>query len=200
MKVNWTIRGKCCRHRERERLKGVPSDVYQAAKAGARVVYVRSTKTVYWHIGDMTDGTYSASGHEISFPVKYADYHKSTAGQDQAIESNTVQKLTYVTTKNPEQVVSKSMETPSIIFNRQDKPGVTINKTVSGASFQKDQSYRFVYSEKKQSGGKITDYIGEINVTVKAGETTGSAAISVWLRESIIFMRWIRRIGRFHRR
>lgn len=158
--------------------KGVPTDVYQAAKAGARVVYVRSTKTVYWHIGDMTDGTYSASGHEISFPVKYADYHKSTAGQDQAIESNTVQKLTYVTTKNPEQVVSKSMETPSIIFNRQDKPGITINKTVSGASFQKDQSYRFVYSEKKQSGGKITDYIGEINVTVKAGETTGSAAIS----------------------
>ena len=157
--------------------KGVPTNVYNAAKAGAKAVYVRSTKTVYWYIGTMTDGDYTASGHEFSFPVQYADYQKATDGKDQNIESNTVQKLTYVTTQNVDQLLTKSMSTPSIIFSRQEKPGITVNKTVSGASFTEDMTYRFVYSTKKQNSGKAEGYKGEIYVTVKAGQTSGSAVI-----------------------
>ncbi|WP_251389965.1 Cna B-type domain-containing protein [Mediterraneibacter agrestimuris] len=158
-------------------IKGVPADVYNAAKAGAKAIYVRSTKTVYWYIGAMTDGGYTASGHEFSFPVQYADYQKATDGKDKTIESNTVQKLTYVTTQNLNQLLTRSMSTPSIIFSRQEKPGITVNKTVSGASFTEDVTYRFVYSTKKQTSGKVKGYTGEIYVTVKTGHTSGSAVI-----------------------
>lgn len=157
--------------------KGVPTNVYNAARAGAKAIYVRSTKTVYWYIGTMTDGDYTASGHEFSFPIQYADYQKATDGRDKNIESNTVQKLTYVTTQNLNQLLTKSMLTPSIIFSRQEKPHITVNKTVSGASFTEDVTYRFVYSTKKQTGGKVEGYTGEIYVTVKAGQASGSAVI-----------------------
>lgn len=157
--------------------KGVPTTVYNAAKSGAKYIYVRSTKTVYWYIGSMTNGGYTASGHQMSFPIKYADYQVSTDGKDKAIASNTVQKLTYVTTQNPNELLTKSMSTPTIIFSRQAKPSITVNKTVSGSSFTKDMTYRFVYSTKKQTSGKVTEYIGAVNVTVKAGQSSGSAVI-----------------------
>lgn len=157
--------------------KGVPTSVYHAAKAGAAHIYVKSTKTVYWYIGNLTNGTYTAVGHEFSFPIKYADYQNVTDGKDRVLESNTAQMLTYVSTQNVNELQTKTMSTPTIIFNRQERQGITINKSVTGSSFTTNQKFRFVYSTKKQSGGKITDYLGEAYVTVKKGSSTGSTVI-----------------------
>ncbi|WP_346663737.1 SpaA isopeptide-forming pilin-related protein [uncultured Merdimonas sp.] len=157
--------------------KGVPTAVYEAARDGASYVYVKSTRTVYWSIGELTDGGYTDPGHEMSFPIQYADYEMSTDGKDKSLKSNTVQKLTYVTTRDPGSIKTVEMDTPSIIFNRQAKPGITVTKTVSGSSFTEDQTFRFVYSDKKLSGDPLSGYLGDVEVTVKAGEASGKGEI-----------------------
>lgn len=158
-------------------VRGVPANVYQAAGNGAKYVYVRSTRTVYWNIGTMSDGGYTDAGHEMSFPVSYMDYQVSTRGENRHAESNTVQKLTYVTTRDPDTLQIREMDTPVIIFNRQESPGITVYKTLAGASFTEDTAYRFVYSAKKQTDRHIKGYLGAVEVTVKAGETSGKAQI-----------------------
>lgn len=158
--------------------KGVPTAVYNAAKAGAKYVYVRSTKTVYWHIGAMTDGGYSAAGHSMSFPVKYSGYNTSTGGKDKQEKTNTQQKLTYVPSTNPNTVNTVTLDAPTLIFNRADAPSITIKKNIDGAAFTTDQTYRFAFSKNKQSG-KVVDKEGGAAVTVKAGSKSGTAAVTV---------------------
>lgn len=156
--------------------KGVPTAVYDAAKAGAKYIYVRSTKTVYWHIGTMSDGGYGAAGHSMNFPVKYSGYSTSTGGKDAQVQTNTQQKLTYVPSTNPNTVNTVTLTTPTLIFNRAENPGITIRKNLSGASFTTDQTYRFAFSKNKQSG-KVLNKEGSASVTVKAGETSGTATV-----------------------
>ena len=153
--------------------KGVPTAVYNAAKAGAKYVYVRSTKTVYWYIGTMTDGGYSAAGHSMSFPVKYAKYNTPTGGKDIHEQTNTEQKLTFVPSTNPNTVNTVTLTTPTLIFNRADDPSITITKNLTGSAFTTDQTYRFAFSKHKQSG-KVLDQAFGTAVTVKAGSTSGT--------------------------
>ena len=158
--------------------KGVPTAVYNAAKAGEKYVYVRSTKTVYWYIGAMTDGGYGAAGHSMNFPIKYSGYNTSTGGKDKQEKTNTQQKLTYVPSTNPDTVNTVTLTTPTLIFNRADDPTITVKKNIDGAAFTTDQTYRFAFSKNKQSG-KVLNKDGGVSVTVKAGSKSGTAAVSV---------------------
>lgn len=159
--------------------KGVPTDVYNVVKnnGGITKVYVRSTKAVYWYIGSMTDGGYSASGHSINFPIQYADYQASTKGADVNLAANTEQKLTFVPSTNKNTIKTVTLTTPNLVFNREDAPTITINKTLDGSRFTTDQSYRFAYCKNKQSG-KVVSSEGNATVTVKAGQLKGSTVIS----------------------
>lgn len=157
---------------------GVPKNVYdKATEKGIKYVYVKSTKTVYWYIGAMQTGGYDDNEHTVSFPIKYADYEKTTSGKDLALTSNTEQKLTYITTQDENTVREKTMDSPQIIFNRKE-PTITVEKNVKGTTFSKNMQYRFVYSKTKQESGTIKNPVGEVTVTVKKGSTTGSAVIS----------------------
>ncbi len=158
-------------------VQGVPSNVYYAATRQRKNVYVRSTKTVYWYIGDMTDGDFNAEGHELVFSVTYSDYNVSTGGADKSIASNTLQQLTYVTSQDTGTVQTVTTDTPSIIFNRSDEPTLTVEKTIA-TSYDTDQTYRYVYSTHRQESGQVTDYQGVINVTIPAGSKEGSAAVT----------------------
>ena len=161
-----------------EKKKGVPLEVYQAALHGAQYIYVRDSRTIYWHIGELTDGGYQETGHEMSFPICYGDYQNSTDGADKAMVSNEEQKLTYTTTQEPERILEQTMSAPSIIFNRQKKPDITVNKSIEGAVFEKDTKYRFVCTKEKETKEYVKDIAGETYLTVKAGETAGTARIS----------------------
>lgn len=158
--------------------KGVPTSVYNAVKNDSTIkkVYVRSTKTVYWYIGDMTNGSYSASGHEISFPIEYAGYETSSGGKDTIQKANTAQKLTYVSSANTDKLKTVEADTPSLVFNRENLPSITINKALEGSAFTTDQTYRFAYCKEKQSG-KIVSKEGIVSITIKAGQTQGSTVI-----------------------
>lgn len=158
-------------------VQGVPSNVYYAATRQRKNVYVRSTKTVYWYIGDMTDGDFNAEGHELVFSVTYSDYNVSTGGADKSIASNTLQQLTYVTSQDTGTVQTVTTDTPSIIFNRSDEPTLTVEKTIA-TSYDTDQTYRYVYSTHRQESGQVTDYQGVITVTIPAGSKEGSAAVT----------------------
>lgn len=158
--------------------KGVPTAVYHAAKEGAKYVYVRSTKTVYWHIGAMTDGGYSAAGHSMDFPVKYSGYNTTTGGKDKQEKTNTQQKLTYVPSTNPNTVSTVTLTTPTLVFNRADAPTITVKKNIDGAAFTTDQVYRFAFSRNKQSG-KVLNKDGGVSVAVKAGSKSGTASVPV---------------------
>lgn len=158
--------------------KGVPTAVYHAAKEGAKYVYVRSTKTVYWHIGAMTDGGYSAAGHSMDFPVKYSGYNTSTGGKDKQEKTNTQQKLTYVPSTNPNTVNTVTLDAPTLVFNRADDPTITVKKNIDGAAFTTDQTYRFAFSKNKQSG-KVLNKDGGVSVTVKAGSKSAAASVPI---------------------
>ena len=158
-------------------VQGVPSNVYYAATRQRKNVYVRSTKTVYWYIGDMTDGDFNAEGHELVFSLTYSDYNVSTGGADKSIASNTLQQLTYVTSQDTGTVQTVTTDTPSIIFNRSDEPTLTVEKTIA-TSYDTDQTYRYVYSTHRQESGQVTDYQGVITVTIPAGSKEGSAAVT----------------------
>ncbi len=155
-------------------VQGVPSNVYYAATRLRKNVYVRNTKTVYWYIGDMTDGDFNAEGHELVFPITYSDYNVSTDGADKIIASNTQQRLTYVTSRDPNTVQTVTTDTPSIIFNRANEPSLTVEKTIA-ISYGTDQTYRYVYSTNRQESGQILVYSGAITVTIEAGSNSGSA-------------------------
>ncbi len=158
--------------------KGVPTAVYNAAKAGAKYVYVRSTKAVYWHIGTMTDGGYSAAGHSMNFPIKYSGYNTSSGGKDKQEKTNTQQKLTYVPSTNPNTVNTVTLDAPTLVFNRADDPTITVKKNIDGAAFTTDQTYRFAFSKNKQSG-KVLNKDGGVSVTVKAGSKSAAASVPV---------------------
>lgn len=158
--------------------KGVPAAVYNAAKAGAKYIYVRSTKTVYWYIGTMTDGGYSAAGHSMNFPVKYSGYNTPTGGKDKQEKTNTQQKLTYVPSTNPNTLDTVTLDAPTLVFNRADNPSITIKKNIDGASFTTDQTYRFAFSKNKQSG-KVVNKAGSAAVTVKAGSKSAAASVPI---------------------
>ena len=156
---------------------GVPSNVYDAAKS-AKYVYVQSTKTVYWRIGDMTNGTFTASGHSMSFPITYADYDTSTGGSDKKIESNTRQMLTFVTTQNPNALERVTMSSPTIIFNRQDKGQISVNMTAASA-WDTSRTYRYVYTSQAQSGTVSSSAIlGQTSAVLPAGQTSVRASFT----------------------
>lgn len=156
---------------------GVPTNVYNTVtQSDKNYAYVRSTKTIYWYIGDMTNGGFTADGHELIFPITYSDYNVSTYGADKTIASNTQQQLTYVTSQDTGTVQTVTADTPSIIFNRSDGPALTVEKAIA-TSYDTDQTYRYVYSTHRQESGQVTDYTGVISVTIKAGKKEGSATV-----------------------
>lgn len=159
--------------------KGVPTNVYDTVVNSTKInkVYVANTKTIYWHIGNMTSGSYAAPGHTMFFNIKYSNYAASTGGNNITLTTNTIQKLTYYTTVNEDRMNQVVVSSPQIIFNREDSQ-VTINKTLVGANFATDQSYRFVYSNIGYAGGIVKNVLGSVNVVVKAGMEIGSSSVS----------------------
>lgn len=164
-------------------INGVPKEVYNLVTAkGTTVnkVYVNSTKRVYWYIGNMTNGDYTASGHEITFPVFYNYYFTSTGGSNISRDTNTEQKLTYYTTQNENRMNTVTISTPSLVFNR-GTGKVTITKRLSGSyNFDTDQTYRFVYSTKRYATGStiaVADILGEAYVTVPIGSTSSTTTV-----------------------
>lgn len=160
--------------------KGVPASVYDMViKSDAMInkVYVESNKTVYWYIGDMTNGSYTEKGHTVEFYVTYGGYSVPTFGTNINIETNTTQELTYYTTQNRSRKNTVTISTPQLIFNR-EVPKVTISKRITGSNFKTDQCYRFVYSRNKYASGKVENVLAEVEVIVKAEETIGNTEIS----------------------
>ena len=153
----------------------VPGNVYDAAVAGKKYIYIKEMNTVYWYIGDLTEGGYEVPGHEMDFPIKYKEYNTVTDG-DVAMESNNEQKLTYTTTLGKEK--SETMDPPQIIFNRQAKPSIEIVKDVTGANFTTRKAFRFVYSDQQYTSGKIEQILGETTVTVSPGQSRGTGAFT----------------------
>jgi len=160
--------------------KGVPLSVYQIVKEdnNIRHIYVKSTNTVYWYIGEMTDGNYDASGHTFAFPVKYSDYQKSTSGTDKKIQTNTTQKLVYESSANPGKTLERNIFSPQLLFHRENLPEIKITEQLMGRRYQKDTYYRFAYCKERQKG-KVREADGYLTVTVKKGEERGEAAKAV---------------------
>ena len=150
---------------------GVPTSVYDAARTH-KYIYVRSTKTIYWHIGNMTDGSFSSYGHSMSFPIKYANYQTSTSSTNLKLASNTGQKMTYISTQNPNQVEEVTMQVPTIIFNRQDRGQIAVSLTAASA-WDIKRSYRFVVTDTAQSGKvNASAIIQDKFVDLPAGQTS----------------------------
>ena len=159
-------------------VKGVPANVYQAVESNSRIthVYVKSTKTVYWYIKELTDGTYDTTGHTCTFPVKYSGYDLSTAGNRKTLLSNQKQKLTYVSSANENQVLEVTTETPALLFNRQS-PVITIEKKLEGSDFKTDQTFYFACAKTKQIY-KVEDAVKTASVRVTVGNVTGKTIIN----------------------
>lgn len=158
--------------------KGIPGNVYDAAQsAQVKCVYVRNAKTIYWKIGTMTDGTYGDLGHSMSFPVTYADYSVSTNGIDQIVSTNKNQRLSYVSSIHPEEVLSVSLSTPKIIFHRQEQPALTIVKKLEGGGYNTDQTYSFALCREEQSG-TVKSPERTASVRIKAGNIQGQTEVS----------------------
>lgn len=160
--------------------KGVPLSVYRTIEENNNIrhIYVKSTNTVYWYIGEMTDGNYDTPGHTFSFSVKYSDYWKSTSGTDRKIQTNTTQKLVYESSANPGKTFERNMSSPQLLFHRDNSPKIRITERLSGRKYQKDTYYRFAYCRKKQKT-IVKDADGYLTVTVKKGEAQGEAAKAV---------------------
>ena len=159
---------------DKELKYGVPQNVYEAAIGcpEAEAVYVKNTNTVYWHIGTMTEGSYDDSGHSLSFPVKYSDYKTVTGGKDIQVESNDIQKLTYVSSANIDKLLTVEMESPCLIFNRSDASSITVEKKLEGWNLKEDRNYRYAICKEEQKG-IVKESIRTFTITVRAGESSG---------------------------
>lgn len=159
--------------------KGVPTNVYNAVVNSSTVnkVYVTSTRTVYWYIGDMTNGSYTSTGHTMTFNIKYPNYQISTSGSEQKLATNTTQTLSYYTTQNTNRMKTVSITSPQLVFSRETSK-VAVHKTLVGSSFATDQTFRFAYSKSVPTSGAAENVLGYANVVVKAGSATGSAVVS----------------------
>ena len=159
------------------KVKGVPKEVYNLVTvfSSVKYVYVKSTKTVYWYIGELEDGSYDDDGHTFVFPVKFLKYDEHTGGEELKLPSNKSQELTYYTNKNPDKLQSVSMEVPQIIFRR-NQTSLKITKTLSGTA-SSDQLYRYVCSSTKYTSGKVTDVDGRATITIPAGSVSGSVTL-----------------------
>lgn len=155
---------------------GVPVKVYNAVNGtGVKYVYVRNSKTLYWYIGDLSDGSYTDAGHEFVFPVKFLEYENHTGGTDQLFPSNDSQKLTYYTNKNLQKQLTRSMSSPQLIFHRTET-SVLVTKIVSETKTY-DRTYRFVCSPVLINKGTVTNIIGELELTIPANTTITSSVI-----------------------
>lgn len=159
-------------------VKGVPENVYREVADHPQVthVYVRKTKTVYWYVKEMTNGSYDAEGHTFSFPVTYMGYDDSTAGNKKNIQTNQKQKFTYISSANENQVLEVATEVPNLVFSRQN-PSISIEKKLEGSDFKKDQTFYFSCADTRQSYA-VKDAVKTASVTVKAGETVGRTIIN----------------------
>lgn len=169
--------------------KGVPTNVYNAVVNSSTVnkIYVKSTNTVYWYIGTMTDGSYTAAGHSITFPIKFNYYNDSTAGQDRILAANTEQKLTYVSTANTDKLLTVTTNVPDLVFYRDDEPTIKVTKKIEGSTLPSDQSFEIFVSPQKI---ELTDD-PKVNyknipseacsgvITIKKGGTNGSVIIKL---------------------
>ncbi len=159
--------------------KGVPQNVWNAAgETGITHIYVRSTKTIYWYIDKMTDGDYTAADHQWSFPVKYSSYGVSTRGANQIVRSNSLQRLTYYSSSNLSRLLTVSIVSPYLVFNRQENPELTVTKKIEGANVTENRTFHFVCCKTKQSG-QVKEYEKLLTVVVPAGSNTGSACASL---------------------
>lgn len=167
------------RNADKELKYGVPENVYEAAirNPEAEAVYIENTNTVYWHIGTMTDGSYEDKGHTLSFPVKYSGYETVTRGKDIQIESNSIQKLTYVSSANKDDLVTVEMESPQLIFNRSDASTITVEKKLEGWSLKEDRNYRYAICKAEQKD-TVKESMRTLKITVRAGENSGKAMTS----------------------
>lgn len=156
---------------------GVPENVYEAVDGtGITHVYVRSTKTVYWYIGSMTNGEYEEAGHTFSFPVKFLKYSEHTDGADKALAANTSQYITYYKSTEPDVLCSLEIDAPQIIFNRKDSE-ISVQKNVSGVS-DRERTYHFVYSKDQYESGEVENVLGSFDITISAGSRSGAASIT----------------------
>lgn len=166
---------KVLEHTKTALKKEVPAEVYDAVSgdSGITHVYVKDTNTIYWYIKDLTPGSYTDPGHAYSFKVKYGDYDRPTDGVDEKVISNEEQKLTYYSSANESRALNITINSPALLFNRQEKPGITVTKKLEGGSFPNDRIYHFVCS-KEQYDSQVDHPDKTLSVTVKAGSSSGS--------------------------
>lgn len=161
-----------------ETKKGVPKEVYNTFwnQPAVDKVYVKSSHTVYWNIGTMTDGSFTEAGHSISFNAIYNNYKRSTSGAELTEQTNDVQKLTYTNSTNRDLVETVTTNTPRIIFGRQDAPQISVRKVLEGGTYKDDMTYKFgLYNSVYKSGAKVTD---TKTVTIKAGAQSGETVFT----------------------
>lgn len=155
-------------------IQGIPKDVLNAAQ-GKKAVYVKDTKTVYWHVGDLTNGTVEEKGHTFDYAVKYKDYRSVTDGMIKSISLDTKQKMTYLSTQNPVDVLSVSVKSPAVLFSRDANPTITVEKTIPVS--QSDNTMKFVYGKTK-CNDVVTDVIDTVSLVIPKGKTKGSVVFS----------------------
>ena len=155
---------------------GVPVEVNSIFEVfkNIKYVYVRSTKTVYWNIGLLTNGGYDTEGHTFSFPVKFSSYKTHTSGVDKNFNANTSQYITYFSSDEPSVLQKVSISIPKLIFNRKDSV-IRVTKKVLAADY--DRIFRFVYSSEKYTSGVVSNVLGSIDIKIPAGFVAASSEI-----------------------
>lgn len=158
-------------------VKGVPENVYQAVQdSGITHVYVKSTKTVYWSIGKMSDGTYQAEGHTFSFPIQYLQYGKDTGGKDRMAAISREQYVSYYSTQEPSTQCKISIDVPQLVFWRRDSV-INLNKYVT-ANEKKSRTYHYVCSGTRYRSGTVQNVDARAKIVIPAGASLGTAKIT----------------------
>lgn len=161
-----------------EDIYGVPKKVYETAQnPKVNAVYAKDTKTVYWKIGNLTDGDYTAQGHSLSFPIQYTDYEQKTEGKELKIHTNTKQRLTYISTRNPEELNIVEIQSPVLLFNRENPPLLTVEKILKNWMPKETLIYKFAVCTSEQKE-KVIDSILRFNITIAPGNTSGSRQLA----------------------
>lgn len=153
---------------------GVPEAVRLAVSETTRKVYVQSTHTVYWYIGDLTDGDLTSSGHACTFPLAYTDFDtiptKSPSPEPVVCQQP---RIIYHTSLNPEQVLSKSTAIVTLLFSREALPDLSVTKQFEGAIYQSDKTFSYVCLPAGYSASYQSDQM--ISLTIQSGCSFGTA-------------------------
>ena len=151
---------------------GVPENVYELiAKQGTQketCIYAEKTKTVYWYLGELTNGGLETNGHSLEIPLKFLKYSEATNGVEKFFAANNSQKITYHTTIDPEKVFTKSIETPKLVFYKTDSE-VCVKKELAKKR-QEPVQCRFAFSKEKYTDGIVKNVEEILTLEIPAGE------------------------------